>query len=243
MRGFMLGAVTTMVVLVPLVGNAQVNKVDTPRPLVTAAGLEWQTSDEPVVFNGDLYYPAGPRVFFDGRVMAQIGVFRGVPLYADTTLEPNSIVYVPVSGGQLRPYERRRSRDLAGTAGSRSPEFPIASSSLVGEETPPPAAATVGGASVGLPEPQPAGTIGTIVERSRGLRLESIPPPRSNAGIWIEFDGARWYNAGAAVPFSSERFVPAGEYHGFAVYRARNGADDRIYVPAVAGGPLVPYRK
>jgi hypothetical protein len=243
MRCFVLGFVLTLAVLVPHIGNAQVNKTDAPPPAVTAAGLEWQTSGEPVLYNGAVFYPAGPRVFFDGKVMARIGVFRGVPLYADTTLEPNSIVYVPVSSGQVRPYERKRSGDLAGTAGSRAPEFPIASSSTIVEEAQPVATATSGSAVTSSAEPRPVGTMGTIVPRARPTRIQSIPQPRSNAGIWIEFDGARWHSAGPAVLYSPERFVSAGEYHGFPVYVDSDGKTDRIYVTAVLDGPLVPYKK
>lgn len=218
MRFLMLSLVLTMAVLVPNIGNAQVNMVGTRPPTVTAAGAEWQASGEPVIYNGDVYYPAGPRVFFDGNVMAQIGTFRGVPIYADATLEPNSIVYVPVSSGQLRPYERRRARDLAGPVG------------------------TVG-TFVSTPVSRPVGTAGTFVTRPLPTHMESIPRPLSNAGIWIEFNGSRWYHAGTAVLYSPERFVPAGEYHGFPVFVGSDGKTDRIYVTAVLDGPLVPYKK
>ena len=201
-------------------------------------GAEWPTSGDPVPYNGASHYPAGPRVFFDGNVMAQIGTFRGVPIYADTTLEPNSIVYVPVSGGQLRPYERRRAGELAGTTGSRAPEFPVASPIAPAEELPPSEAL------------RPVGTMGTVVTapavvvaRPRPTRIESVPRPDANKGIWIEFNGARWYHDGEAVLYSPERFAASGEYHGFPVYVDSDGKADRIYVTAVRGGPLVPYKK
>jgi hypothetical protein len=72
-----------------------------------------------------LYYPAGPVVFFNGDVMVRTGHYNGVPLYADTTIEPFSIVYVPVSRGLMQPYERRRQGDMAGTTASRTPSYPV----------------------------------------------------------------------------------------------------------------------
>ena len=75
------------------------------------------------------------------------------------------------------------------------------------------------------------------------MRIETIPGPRSNAGVWVEYSGARWYVAGPAVTFAPERFTPIGRYYGLVVYRDANGTADRIYVPSVRDGPLVPYRR
>ena len=104
--------------------NPQVYDVETPRPTITAqsAGLNLR---RPVEFAGDAYYPVGPTVFFNGRVMVVSGAYEGVPLYTDLTLEPYSVVYVPVAGGYMRPFERKRTGGLAGTVGSRVPSFPI----------------------------------------------------------------------------------------------------------------------
>jgi hypothetical protein len=105
------------------------------------------------------------------------------------------------------------------------------------------------------------GTAGTIVPSAVGTaresvtspertpstrtRIETIPRPRATggAGVWLEFNGARWYAAGAAVPFFSDRFTPVGEYRGFPVYRANNADPDRIWVSVVQDGPLAPYEK
>ena len=51
----------------------------------------------------------------------------------------------------------------------------------------------------------------------------SIPPPSANRGIWLEFEGARWYSGGPAVPFSADRFTPIGDLCGFPVYRDKAG--------------------
>ena len=40
--------------------------------------------------------------------MVRTGHYNGVPLYADATRDPYSVVYVPIGRGQLKPYERLR---------------------------------------------------------------------------------------------------------------------------------------
>src|SRR5688572_21157906 len=105
--------------------GAQVQSRPTDPPLVTAAAESWYQLREPLQFAGELYYPAGATVFFNGNHMVRTGHYNGVPLYADTTVEPYSIVLVPISRGTLQPYERRRNGDLAGTTGSRAPSFPV----------------------------------------------------------------------------------------------------------------------
>jgi hypothetical protein len=260
MRQFVLSLVLSVAVLIPNIGNAQLIQ-PTPPPLVTAASASWQINGEPVFFSGQFYYPAGPTVYFDGNVMVRSGVYQMVPLYSDTTIEPFSVVFVPVGGKVMRPYERKRDGQLAGTVGSRAPSFPIQRDAEVslaagrpGIQMPP--------MSVGEPvaiaeSARPVGTVGTMVpsavssapapmvERSRPRRsaIESIPAARSNAGIWIEYDGARWRNAGAAMSYEPDRFAPIGEYRGFPVYRDKVSTADRIYVAAVQDGPLVPYKR
>src|SRR5260221_13738899 len=112
MRQRVLSLVLVVAVLVPILGTAQVYQLPTPPPLVTAANAAWQINGEPVFYEGALYYPTGPTVFFDGSVMVRTGVNQGVPLYADTTLEPYSVVFVPIGGTLMRPYERRRAGEL-----------------------------------------------------------------------------------------------------------------------------------
>jgi hypothetical protein len=76
---------------------AQVGSRPGDPPIVTAENDAWYRQREPVVFAGDFYYPAGATVFFNRNTMVRTGHYNGVPLYADTTLEPYSIVYVPVA--------------------------------------------------------------------------------------------------------------------------------------------------
>lgn len=74
---------------------AQVQSRPTDPPLVTAVNESWYRLGEPIQFAGELYYPAGPVIFFNGNTMIRTGHYNGVPLYADTTVEPFSIVLVP----------------------------------------------------------------------------------------------------------------------------------------------------
>lgn len=108
---------------------AQITNRPADPPTVSADGQDWYVGGEPIPFAGNLYYPAGPRVFFNGNEMVRSGSFAGVPLYTRTTIEPFSMVFVPLSGGLLQPYERRRTGELAGTVGSSAPSFPVSVSS------------------------------------------------------------------------------------------------------------------
>jgi len=259
MRSFVPSLVLTVAVLFPKVGNAQVYQFRTPPPEVSAANASWQVNSEPIILQGIVYYPTREYRIFDGQVMAQISIYQGVPVYTDTTLEPWSIVYVPVGRDRMRAWERPRDRELTGTSGSRVASFPTRPASvavpMIAATTP----ATVPAAVV--PEERPVGTAGTIIpsavgamaaprapDRVRPTRttLETIPPiPRSRSvtGVWLEFNGNRWYSAGAAVPFKPDRFTPIGEYRGFPVYRDNSGDSDRIWVSVVQDGPLAPYEK
>ena len=189
--------------LMPIVGNAQVYRFATPPPQVTAAAAPWQIASQPIFVDGLVYVPTALLRQFDGNVMTQVGVFDGVPLYADATLEPFSVVYVPVARG-MRTYERRRAGEIAGTTGSRTPTLP----------------------------------------RPMRTRVESLPEPRATDGVWIRYDGAKWYSNGAAAPYSPDRFVRIGTYHGFPVYRERTGRGSRdIWVSVVQDGPVAPYAR
>jgi hypothetical protein len=106
--------------------GAQVMSLPSPPSIVVADAEEWYRSGEPIAFAGALYYPAGAIRHFDGNRMVRTGAHRGVPFYADTTLEPYSVIFVPLAGGLVQPYERRREGDLAGTTGSTAPSFPVA---------------------------------------------------------------------------------------------------------------------
>src|SRR5690606_34494293 len=128
-RALLLAAAT----LAPTAAGAQIVMRAEPVPSVLAGDTEWYRTGEPILHRGAQYYPAGAQTFFDGNLMVLVGEYRGVPLYADPTLETGSLVYVPVSGGLMQPYERLRTGDLAGTSGSRTPSYvPATPSSTTG---------------------------------------------------------------------------------------------------------------
>ena len=133
MRVFLLGLFLCLAVLFPKTGNAQVSHFRSPLPEVTAANADWQINSSPIAVDGVVYYPTRGFREFDGQVMAQVSGLDGVPIYADTTLEPYSELYVPVGGTRMRAYERRRDGELASTSASRVPSFPI----IVGTEPAP----------------------------------------------------------------------------------------------------------
>lgn len=234
MRAFTLSLTLLVAVLFPNVSNAQVYPLRTAPPEVTAAAAEWQINSEPVVLNSSVYLPTRAVRMFDGQVMVQVGVYKGVPTYADATLEPNSIIYVPVGSGRMRPYERRRERELAGTTGSRTPSFPVEISAPI------PAEERIVG-TAGSVVPNAAGSTNVAPPRSRRTVVETIPRPRETRGIWVEFGGARWHSAGTSTSYSPDRFTKVGEYYGFPVYLETAGRKDEIWIQAVSGGPLAPY--
>ena len=149
---------------------AQVNSRPTDPPTVSAADAPWFRQREPLIFAGSLYYPAGPVVFFNGDVMVRTGYYNGVPLYADTTIEPYSIVLVPIGRGQMQPYERVRDGELAGTSGSRAPSFP-GTSERSGEVI-----ASAPGAPTNAP--LPIGAIGVVTPESGEVPTAGVIPSR-----------------------------------------------------------------
>ena len=235
---------------------AQVQTRATDPPSVTAVNESWFRLGEPLQLGGELYYRAGATVFFDGNRMARIGHYNGIPLYADTTVEPYSVVLVPVTRGLLQPYERPRRGDLAGTTGSGAPAFPVYP---VPQSMPPIAAATpptslpapIGvvnaftqdrAAVAAPPRVDAAGGGGTPAPESNDARaVASLLRPESNDGVWIEFESRRWVSAGAAVPMVEADFMTAGNYKGFPVFRRRFSSDDAIYLPT-REGLAAPYR-
>lgn len=252
--------------------SAQVNWRPTPAPIVTANEETWFLSGEPITVEGSFYYPAGPQVFFDANRMVRSGSYRGVPLYADTTLEPYMKVFVPLSGGLMQPYERRRAGDLAGSTGSEAPSFPVSTAAEAAPAEPAPIE------SVQAPAPPMLGetsdraqaramTDAAEATRRAGQRSQTIrgrEVPVSSAGrippqrdlvqlgvkplglneVYVEYEGARWRSAGRAIALSSDRFVQVGTYHDFPVYAEKNDAQAprTIYLPS-RSGLIAPYER
>jgi hypothetical protein len=123
MKAFLRCVAAAFLVTSPVV--AQIQLVPTPPPLVVADLEPWYVEGRPITHAGNIYYPAGAQLHFNANEMVRSGFFQGVPLYTRTTLEPYSIVFVPLSGGLMQPYERRRAGDIAGTVGSTAPSFPV----------------------------------------------------------------------------------------------------------------------
>jgi hypothetical protein len=232
MRSVTVGCMLLVAVLASRVGTGQVLVHPNPYPDVTAATAAWQIAGEPVFHAGAYYYPAGPIIQFDGDIMWRTGTFNGVPIYEDATQTPFSVVYVPVGRNLVRSYERPREGELAGTTGSRTPSFPVA----VDNEAPPERVIVLQAA----PPIEASGVVAPVTP-------PTVPTPRRNVPIilriWVPFQGARWYNSGAAVPYSADRFIQIGVREGFPVYRQKNGKADEIFIPSVVDGAVAPYRK
>jgi hypothetical protein len=249
----------------------QVTIRPTPAPLVTAENETWYHTGEPVPFAGNLYYPAGAAVHFLQNEMVRSGFYRGVPLYSLTTIEPFSKIFVPIGGGLMQPYERRRDLDLAGTQGSTAPALsPVLA---------PPVGPTTAGSPFGAPSPAMAQAaappvVGTpvIVDESGppvaavaptpSLATAPAPRPVSTAGraanvprrparirrgapnaIYVEFNGAHWFSAGPPVSLDVRSLTRIGDAHGFPVYSVRPG-DSTIYIPIATGiDAYAPYSK
>ena len=105
----------------------QVMSRPTDPPIVTAENDSWYRLREPVQFAGELTTPPARPSSSTATRWSEQGTTTEYPLYADTTIEPYSIVYVPIGRGVMQPYERVRGGALAGTTGSRAPAFPMRS--------------------------------------------------------------------------------------------------------------------
>ena len=250
---------------------AQVSLQTTPPPTVTAENEPWYSSGGPVTFAGGVYYPAGAVTHFLRNEMVRTGTVGNVPIYARTTQEAGSVIYVPLAGGVMKPYERRRSGDLAGTVGSSAPSFTVV---LPSEEA--------------LPDrrQRPAGALSLLLSRflsaqPASSRRRPLPAPhrrrtgarrRARAGrhergrvrravapganadsdraaarrpqpVFVDFQNARWFAAGTTVEYTPSRFTRIGEHRGFDVYQ-ESGRPGTIYLSLLDGAPglLAPYK-
>src|SRR5687768_17418084 len=173
MRGILI--LLSLLVAAPVA--AQIQSRPTDPPVVTAVNESWYQLGEPIQFAGELYYRAGAIVFFNGNTMVRTGHYNGVPLYADTTVEPFNIVLVPISRGLLQPYERPRRGDLAGTTGSRPSSFPVR---ILPEAAAAPAAAV---SPTGLPLPPGAISVFTPETAATTASNARTPGAVGTAGI------------------------------------------------------------
>lgn len=235
---------------------AQVMSLPTPAPTVTADQQDWYRAGEPIPYGDTLYYPAGAIRHFDGNRLVRSGAHRGVPLYTDKFLEPYGKIFVPLSGGLVQPYERRREGDLAGTTGNEAPSFPVASSAeaaRTGSTGPGPTVIEPTRTEEGVrsqdrpsarPQDQPSdqlAALGTTGATASGASaLMSLKRPTGLNAVFITYQGSRWRPAGPPVEFSEARFRAIEDYQGFPVFVERSGDATRIYLPSRAG-MLTPY--
>jgi hypothetical protein len=105
--------------------STQTGAAPAPTPVVTAENEPWYQSGEPLTYEGNFYYPAGALMAFNRNEMVRSGFYRGIPLYIRTTWEPYSVVFVPLPGGFMQPYQRRRAGEIGGTIGSIGPGLPV----------------------------------------------------------------------------------------------------------------------
>jgi hypothetical protein len=227
--------------------ETQIKLQPTQPPTVTAENEPWYQMREPVIFAGEYYYPAGAAIHFLPNEMVPSGLFRGVPLYSRTTIEPNSVVFVPIGGGMMQPFERRRTGDLVGTTGSAPPALPVDMSS---PSTPRPIQAA--GPPVVSTQPveePPLGTYATdLLARSResagasnasaaaagrvtASRTTQAPKPAPSKGIFVEFEHEHWYSTGHPRTLNPASLKKVGELNGFPVFTARDSNGATIYIP------------
>ena len=248
--------------------RAQVVIQPTASPTVTAENEPWYLNGEPVTHAGSLYYPAGPRVYFNANEMVRSGFHMGIPLYTRTTIEPYSVVYLPVGPGVMQPYERPRIGSLAETSGSLPsalrpmPNLPVSTDPFGG-----PTLQAAGSASqtttvipVYIPLPAVLATTGSSPDRSVAAdrpAVGRVPPvrrpmhtriggtPQGSNSIFIEFEGERWYKAGAAEPIDPSAMSRIGTYAGVPVWTAPGRDPGIIYVPVtqLGGSLVVPYSR
>lgn len=247
---------------IAVTAHAQISSRPTDPPVVTAENQSWYLSGEPIAFGGGIYYPAGPITHFVRNEMVPAGAFDNVTIYIRTTIERGSIIYVPLAGGVVRPYERRRTGDLAGTSGSTPPSFPVVLPSDPRAQVEDVAAAVPGDilarvvsmsspngaaqpASAALPPPEAIGTTGTLLAaptRPVATRIETAQRPVGLNNVFVQFENTRWFAGGNAVELVPGKFTHTGDYRGFPVYRQQS-RPDTIYIALIAGAPglLSPY--
>jgi hypothetical protein len=255
----MRGCLAIILVSLSVTAFAQVQSRPSDAPLVTADNELWYVRGEPIQFAGNVYHRAGAAVFFDGNRMVRSGSFNGVPLYTDVTVEPYSLVFVPIARGLMQPYELPRTGNLAGTTGSTAPSFPVAA--LPSGWTPPMApSAPTGLGPVPLLAAEVDTPVGTatrgsiqdtpieVAERPEASRRRiDAPPPtpvqmqKARESVWIDYHGARWIPAGRAIPLENSGLQQTGEYAGFPVFSFA-GQQERIFVPAL-DGLVAPYER
>src|SRR5215471_14229567 len=194
------------VVLLSGTAGAQMTWQPAEPPLGGAGDEPWFRARDPIAWNGDVYFPAGAPQAFNRFQMVRAGWYRGVPVYVDATLEPNSAVFVPRGGGWMQRYERRRT-EISGALG-------VTPEGFIAQTAPPPVAAQpfdIGGSVTGTAPSSPP-----VVTVTNSPSPEARP--KGLNGVWITFGGRRWVSSGKGVERTSD-FMQIGEFRGTPVYR------------------------
>ena len=248
-------AIAAFLTVVPSVAGAQIIWQPAAPPPVTAENLSWFIAGEPVVWNGALYYPVGTPRALNRYEMVRSGSYRGISLYTDPMLEPNSTVFVPIAGQRVQAYERPGTGMMAGTQGR--PSLPPTDIDALGNPgiaqapagpamAPPYDPATVAPPVVIVTNrpamvdtappapPMPVGTSGRSAAVTPARPVTTVNPPTGANTIWIEYEGRRWYAAGKSIAYNAALLNEVGTYRGWPVYSPKNDASV-IYVPSAAG--------
>jgi hypothetical protein len=239
--------------------------VRTQLPTVTADNEAWYLNGDPIAFAGSLYLPAGAQIYFNSNEMVRSGFYLGVPLYTRTTVEPYSIVLVPLAGGRMQPYQRPRTGELTGTAGSTPSTLPSPSQTVPPAGLAPQAAGAASQTTqvLEMQWPRPDLVAPQSSEAVAPRATESAPPavgtsgraayipmhtriggpPQGTDSIFIELDGERWYPLGAPIAVDHSRVTRLGDFKGFDVW-GNSGQPTIIFIPSTAGSALaVPYTR
>ena len=250
MRGRALLFVAGLLLSAP--ATAQMTWQPTQPPLVTAENESWYRSGAAIEWNGQFYAPTGVPEAFNRYQMVRAGSYRGIPLYTDATLEPYSIVFVPIAGGRMQPYERPRTGMLAGSSGSRMSSFPIGSATEAtgslgvtaeGYVTQAPAPPTFARAYDVAPgaEREPISPAVPVVTGTAGSRASSatLPRPTATSGrmptVTNVTPGAKPQGInGAWFDYDGRRWVSAG--------RAVERSGDFVHIGDYKGSPLYQRR-
>ena len=233
--------------------------VQTPLPTVTADNEPWYLSGEPIMHAGNVYLPAGAQIYFNANEMVRSGFYMGVPLYTRTTLEPYSVVLVPLAGGRMQPYERPRTGELTGTSGSIPSALPapprtVPPAGLAPQAAGPPSETTQllemqwprpDVVAPPVTQPQlPGRTESSPAEVGTGGRTPHVPmhvriggPPQGTNSIFVEYSGQRWYPRGSPEPIDASQLTRIGDFKGFDVWG--NAHDPTvIFIPVTWGSTL-----
>jgi hypothetical protein len=231
-----------MIALLSGTAEAQIIWQPTPQPLVTAEHETWFMAGDPISFDGALYVPSGATQAFSGIQMVRSGSYRGIPLYTDATLQPYSVVFVPVAGNRMQPYVPAATTTSGVTQAAGPPtyapsyELGTAPEAGIIAAVPPRAVGTTGRVTTEpVYVPRPTNSVVTTTNRP----FAKAATPKGISGAWLDYDGRRWVAIGKGVDVTPD-LHRIGTYHKFPVY-ARGDDRSTIYVPS-APGVVVPFR-